>query len=160
VIAVSSASVCTSTLNLAELIRLAAERPASRVLDCGDPDPPTVREIGRLVCATAGHRPVEVLVPGGPPAPTVGASPWSLPRPFVVDMTAAERELGYRPLTSYGEAVAATCSWLEEVTRGRDWRAVLPGLARYPGGEQFDYAAEDAFLAGLSGAPAPRRGPA
>ena len=37
----------TSVANLAELIRLAASQPGDRVLNCGDPDPPTTLEICR-----------------------------------------------------------------------------------------------------------------
>src|SRR5215831_5548099 len=36
----------TSVVNLAELILLAAEQPSDRILNCGDPEPPTVSEIG------------------------------------------------------------------------------------------------------------------
>ncbi|WP_405878104.1 MULTISPECIES: hypothetical protein [unclassified Streptomyces] len=31
-------------------------------------------------------------------APAVARSPWSAPLPVIRDMTAAERELGYRPV--------------------------------------------------------------
>lgn len=75
----------TATANLAELIRLAAELPGRHVLNCSDPDPPTVLRIARAVAATVGHEPAEVLVPGPPPAPNVGDSPWSVPRRFVLD---------------------------------------------------------------------------
>ena len=44
-----------STENLAELIWLAAERPGRRVLNAGDPGPPTVLEISRAVAAALDH---------------------------------------------------------------------------------------------------------
>jgi nucleoside-diphosphate-sugar epimerase len=96
----------TSTANLAELIRLAGERPATRVLNCGDPDPPDVRTLVGLVAAAVDYHPVEVLLPGDPQG-EVGASPWTAPRPFVLDMTAAERDLGYRPSYDTPEKIVA-----------------------------------------------------
>jgi nucleoside-diphosphate-sugar epimerase len=136
----------TAAENLAELISCCAERPGTRALNCGDPDPPTLLEITRAIAAALDHEWSEVLVPGAPEG-KVGGTPWSVPdsHPFVVDMTAAEREVGYRPVTTYAEAVRAACEWLVETTRGRDWREVLPPHARYYG-ELFDYEAEDAFL--------------
>lgn len=138
----------TSVGNIAELVRLAAESSATRVLNCGDPDPPAVREIGRLVGATVEHEPIEVLLPGSAPTPGVGDTPWSIPSPIVLDMARARAELGYHPVTSYPAAVAETCGWLSEAVRGRDWREVLPDLARY-WARGFDYAAEDAYLAAI-----------
>jgi nucleoside-diphosphate-sugar epimerase len=139
----------TSVENLAELLWLAAERPGRRVLNCGDPEPPTVVEIGRAIGAAMGAELVEVLLPG-PPVDGVGEHAWAVPRPFVVDTSEAELELGYRPVTTYAKAVAKTCEWLVAATDGRDWREVLPNLARQPG-DVFDYDAEDAFLAGIRG---------
>jgi nucleoside-diphosphate-sugar epimerase len=139
----------TSVENLAELIWLAAERPGRRVLNCGDPEPPTVLEIGRSIATAMGRELVEVVLPGAP-VDGVGDHPWAVPRPFVVDMSQAELELGYRPVTRYAKAVAKTCEWLVAATEGRDWRDVLPNLARQPG-DLFGYAAEDAFLEGLKG---------
>jgi nucleoside-diphosphate-sugar epimerase len=87
----------TSVSNLAELMRLAAERPGTRVLNCGDPDPPNVLRIARAVWQTVGRIATEVLVAGGPPAPNVGESPWTAPRPTVLDMAKATSEVGYAP---------------------------------------------------------------
>jgi hypothetical protein len=67
------------------------------------------------------------------------SNPWAVPFPLVVDMRAAERELGYRPVTSYADAVRDTCAWLAEEAPRRDWSDTY--LGRY-----FDYAAEDAVL--------------
>jgi nucleoside-diphosphate-sugar epimerase len=136
----------TAAENLGELIRCCAERPGTRALNCGDPDPPTLLEISRAIAAALDHEWTEVLVPGGPDG-VVGKTPWSVPdsHPFVVDMSAAERDVGYRPVTAYRDGVRGACAWLVEATRGRDWRDVLPFHARYYG-DLFDYEAEDAFL--------------
>jgi nucleoside-diphosphate-sugar epimerase len=138
----------TSTHNLAELVRLAAERPGPRVLNCGDPDPPTVLEIGRAIARELGHELVEVLLPG-PPDGVLGDHPWGTPRPFILDMNEAEIALGYRPVTRYERAVGETCRWLVEATRDRDWREVFPKEAQFYG-KLFDYEAEDRFLESLT----------
>ena len=127
----------TSTPNLAELIRLACEQPGTRVLNAGDPDPPTVLEIGRAVAAAVDASWTEVLVPG---ASEVGSNPWGVPRPIVVDMATAESTLAYRPVTTYAEAVADTCAWLLA-----ERPPMAPYLERF-----FDYDAEDALLRELA----------
>jgi nucleoside-diphosphate-sugar epimerase len=66
-----------SAENLAELIALAAETPGSRVLNAGDPRPPTVLEIARAVAETMGHTWEEVLL-SGPEHGTLGDHPWNV----------------------------------------------------------------------------------
>jgi nucleoside-diphosphate-sugar epimerase len=136
----------TAAENLGELIRCCAERPGTRALNCGDPDPPTLLEISRAIAAALDHEWREVLLPGEPQG-SVGETPWSVPdsHPFVADMAAAEREVGYQPPTTYADGVGAACEWLVEATRGKDWAEVLPSHARYYGA-LFDYDAEDAYL--------------
>jgi nucleoside-diphosphate-sugar epimerase len=135
-----------SVHNLAELIWLAAEHPGRRVLNAGDPAPPTLLEIERTIARTLGHEWAEVLI--GDPVDGVGETVWSSPQPVVLDLTEAEFEVGYRPVTTYERAVPETVEWLVEATRGRDWREVLPRSAELMAAS-FDYDAEDAFLAGL-----------
>ena len=60
-------------------------------------------------------------------------------------MSVAERELGYRPVTAYPDAVRETCAWLVDEAPRRDWSDTY--LGRY-----FDYAAEDELLAALGSA--------
>ncbi|MFF8606525.1 NAD-dependent epimerase/dehydratase family protein [Streptomyces sp. NPDC015346] len=135
--------------NLAELIRLAAANPGSRVLNGADPTAPTVAEIGRAIDAVMGARSETVLI-DGPPVGTVGLTPWTGGRhPIVYGMTAAEKELGYRPVVSYEESLPATVEWLAERLAGREWRQAFPNLAKYQV-DFFDYAAEDAWLAARS----------
>jgi hypothetical protein len=76
--------------------------------------------------------------------PIIGRTPWSLPRPIVID-TGAARELGYLPALSYQEALFETLDWLIATAWHGDWRARFPVLAAYPR-ELFDYAEEDSFL--------------
>jgi len=125
----------TSVENLAELIRLAAAQPGSRALNCGDPDPPTTLEICGAVGSALGHEFEPVLL-----AQEAFGNPWAVPRPFLVSMTAAEEELGYRPVTTYPEAVRETSAWVVgELESGRTWDGTYLG-------EMFDYAAEDEAL--------------
>ncbi|KQX57384.1 MULTISPECIES: NAD-dependent epimerase/dehydratase family protein [unclassified Streptomyces] len=131
--------------NLAELIRLAAAKPGSRVLNGADPEAPTVAEIGAAIDAVLGAESETVLIEGAPDG-LVGLTPWTSEHPIVYDMTAAERELGYRPVVSYAASLPETVAWLSERVAGREWREVFPGLGKY-GVDFFDYAAEDAWLA-------------
>ncbi|MEW2512091.1 NAD(P)-dependent oxidoreductase [Streptomyces sp. NPDC046870] len=132
-----------SVRNIAELVRLAAARPGSRVLNACDGQAPTVAGIGAAIDAVMGVE-TRTAYLDGPPAGSVGRTPWSVPGPVVFDMSAAERELGYRPVVSYAESLPETVEWLTGALRGRDWREVFPVLAQaYP--DLFDYAAEDAW---------------
>ena len=128
-----------SVANLAELIRLAAAQPGDRVLNGGDPDPPSTLEICHAIGGALDYEFEPVLLP----ADEFG-NPWGTPYPLVVSMEAAERELGYRPVTTYPEAVKETCAWLlGELERGRTWEGTYIE-------ESLDYAAEDAAIASLA----------
>ena len=111
----------TAAANFAELVALAARRPRSRALNCADPTAPTAVEIARSVAAVLGHEWVEVLLPGAAVG-TVGNHPWNVPHPFVLDMTEAEVELGYRPVTTYEKALPETVAWLVDAVGDRPWR--------------------------------------
>ena len=126
----------TSVANLAELIRLAAAQPGDRALNAGDPDPPTTLEICRAIGDAVGHEFEPVLLPHDE-----YDNPWAGERPFVVSMEKAEQELGYRPVTTYPEAVRETSAWLaDELAGGKNWDGTyLEGM--------LDYASEDAVLA-------------
>ncbi|NEA65718.1 NAD(P)-dependent oxidoreductase [Streptomyces sp. SID12488] len=134
-----------SVHNIAELIRLAAGRPGARVLNAVDSEVPTVAEIAGAIDAVMGVEVENVLVEGPPPAPTVGDTPWSVPVPVVSDMSAAERELGYRPVVTYAESLPETVAWIEARLAGRDWREAYQKMYDTYG-DLFDYAAEDAWL--------------
>ncbi|AOR37514.1 reductase [Streptomyces fodineus] len=134
----------SSARNIAELVRLAAVRPGTRVLNACDGEAPTVAEIGAAVDAVMGVK-TETTFLDGPPEGSVGRTPWSVPLPFVFDMSAAERELGYQPVGSYADSLPETVAWLTDALAGRDWPECFPLLAQvYP--DLFDYAAEDAWF--------------
>ncbi|MEU1349151.1 NAD-dependent epimerase/dehydratase family protein [Streptomyces sp. NPDC005775] len=132
--------------NVAELIRLAARKPASRVLNAADPQAPTVAEIGEAVDAVLGRSTQTVLMPGEPTPEGVGETPWSSAHPIVYDMSAAERELGYRAVTGYAESLPETVEWIAGQLADREWTDAYPAMLRSYGTRLFDYAAEDAWL--------------
>ena len=130
-----------SVANLAELIRLAAAQPGDRILNGGDPDPPSTLEICRAIGDALEYEFEPVLLPADE-----FNNPWGVPSssPLVVSMEAAERELGYRPVTTYPQAVPETCAWLmSELERGRTWEGSYIA-------DTLDYAAEDAALASVA----------
>jgi len=127
-------------------VRLIAARPRTDVFNCGDPDPPTVLEIARAIGDVVGHRFEEVLLPDSAGRGEVGQTPWSAPKPLVVGMAKAERELGYRAATTWTDALPRQVRWLIGATRDRDWREVLTRGADYL---EFDYEAEDELVASL-----------
>ena len=122
--------------------------PTSRTgaYNCGDPDPPSVLEIARSIGDAAGHRFAEVLLDETGGRAEVGQTPWSAPKPLLIDMTKAERELDYRPATTWGDALPRQVRWLIDATRDRDWREVLTRGANYL---KFEYEAEDELVASL-----------
>jgi len=134
----------TAAANIAELCHVAIEKGASGVFNIGDPEPPSVREIGEMIGAAMGARWEIVGLPKHPEG-VVGATPWTIPRPLLID-NAKATALGYAPAVGYAETVAETCADLIERTRDCPWAEAFPGLSTYTD-PWFDYAAEDAFLA-------------
>lgn len=137
----------TASENIGELVRLLAAQPRTGVYNCGDPDPPTVLELARAIGAAAGHSFREVLLPEAGGRGDVGQTPWSAPKPLLVDMAKAAGELGYAPATTWADALPRQVEWLIEATRGRDWQEVLTRGKDYL---RFDYDAEDELVAGLA----------
>ena len=134
----------SAVANIAAVARIAAETPGSRVLNIADPDAPTVAEIAAHVARHLDYQGRIVAVDAPGDAPLIGRTPWSVPRPFVLDCRAAQR-LGYSPATTYADAAGAFCDWLVEDAANGDWQQRYPVLAAYPW-NHFDYEAEDAFF--------------
>jgi nucleoside-diphosphate-sugar epimerase len=135
----------TASENIGELVRLIAQEPRSGAFNSGDPDPPTLLELARAIGDAAGHSYTEVLLPTF--EGEVGQTPWSAPKPLLVDMSKAEAELGYKPATTWAAALPRQVEWLLSATRDRDWQEVLPRGAQYL---QFNYEAEDELVRGLA----------
>jgi nucleoside-diphosphate-sugar epimerase len=138
----------TSVANIAALVLLAASLRGQRILNIADPMALSVAEIAAAIVSRFDDSGDVVALPDDPLyPPSVGGTPWSVQRPFVLDVAAAA-SLGYRPQTTYPEAVGSICSWLVRAAAGKDWRVVFPALAAYPC-DLFDYRLEDAMLARL-----------
>ena len=134
----------TAAENIGELVRLVAASPRTDVFNCGDPDPPQLLQIARTIGDVAGHAVPEILLPD---LSDVGATPWSVPKPLLVDMAKAERELGYTPAITWAEAIPKQVEWLIGATRDRDWQEVVTRGAQYL---KFDYEAEDELVRSLA----------
>jgi len=132
----------TSTPNLARLTRLVAERPATQVLNIADPEALSVAQIGQAIGGAMNYAGVFKPVTDHVFPASIGRTPWSVQRPFVLDTRAAEA-LGYEPVVTYPQTVAEICKDLIWRARYADWRQAFPVLAGYRY-EHFDYLAEDA----------------
>lgn len=135
----------TSVHNLAEMVRLAAEQHVHGTFNCGDPDPPNVREIAESIRKVVGHEWKEVLLPREVSRDWAVRNPWGGFFPWIVSMDKAHEQLGYAPVTSYQAAIGEAVEWIVSATRERDWKDVLSQGADYLDGK-FDYEAEDAFV--------------
>lgn len=135
-----------AAINIAALLETLAGTSLTGIWNIADPETPSVAEIARAIMDTMGR--TAELVPlkteGYPPR--AGVTPWSLPHPVICSTQKACRA-GYRPESGYAAAVKPLCDWLAASIDTGDWREDLPGLAAYPW-NLFDYAAEDAVLAG------------
>ena len=116
--------------------------PGRRVLNIADPAAPTVADIATHIARHLDYSGRIVEVEERTEQPSVGRTPWSVPRPFVLDCRAA-LDLGYSPVSTYAEAVKPACDWL--VHRACDQDSKEPVLAD-ASWDPFDYAAEDFFF--------------
>jgi len=140
----------TAAVNLARLVRVCAERPATRILNAADPDTPSSADIAQAIAETV-ELPLELvgLDDGVPDA--WGRNPWDTWPPFFLDMSAAA-EIGYMPVGTYAETVATTV---------RELLALSPAAAAAIDADpffegRFDYALDDAALAAASTRPSSR----
>ncbi len=131
----------SATANIAALLVIALNQPGQLILNAGDPDPPSVREIGETLAARLGWTGQFVAVPPNSP---IGGTPFSVPSDFTVSMDAANA-LGYRPAGTYAETIRPYLSWMQ--AHAATWRETFPMFTHYPT-DPFDYVAEDATLAG------------
>jgi len=100
--------------------------------------------VAQYLLGLVEHSVPVLLLPGEPPKPGVGDHPWVLAGSLVADLTAAERELGYRPITTYRDAATETVAWLRDHVAHTNWQQHLTHMASLK--HFFDYEAEDTFL--------------
>lgn len=128
----------SATANIAELCRVALDRPGTRILNAVDPTALTVAEIGSAI-DTVYEANLDLVGFEGPPRGGVGGHPWCIPSSIVMDMTRSDA-LGYRPVTSYQDPVGEACRSAELAA---DAGVTFPDYIN----ALFNYAAEDAFFA-------------
>jgi len=132
----------TGVYCLASNIQHMASDDMGGVFNMADDPAPSVTEIGRALVEDLGSS-VEWRLIDGPPHGTVGRTPWSVPKPFVVSNAKADKHCYF----CVGSQLESTAQWLHDLNP-TDWRAAFPQLAAYPW-DLFDYEAEDRFLASL-----------
>jgi len=139
----------SNAANIAELVRLAAANPARRELNAVDAEAPTTSEIGAIFNELLDHHPREILISGYAVEGTtpLGDTPWSVPKPFVMDMTAAAEQLGYSPVATLAGSAPALVEWIRSTIAERSWQEAFPAFLRANGEAAFDYAAEDEWFA-------------
>lgn len=130
----------SATVNIAAVLATALDARGQHILNAGDPDPPSVRNIGETLAAALGWTGELIAVPADSP---VGGTPFSVRSDFTVSMAAATA-LGYVPAATYAEALVPYVAWMK--AHAADWRETFPMFGHYPS-DPFDYAAEDAALA-------------
>jgi len=131
----------SATVNIAELVRVVLQAPATQVLNAADPEALSVAEIGGAIAAIYGVE-LDLVLLDGAPKQRVGATPWSVAGPLIADMSRAET-LGYWPVATYAQSVMAACKSAEALADAGV--PFAPYLAT-----MFDYAAEDELFGKLS----------
>jgi len=140
----------SSVFNIAELTRIALEQPQTRILNIADPEALKVVSIGSSIARHMGYTGELVQVSDSAFPARIGRTPWSVPRPFILDNSAA-LAIGYEPVTTYAQSVGEICDELAAGETGSAWRDRFPVLASYPF-DLFDYPAKDLFFSMASGA--------
>ncbi|MFI5317746.1 MAG: NAD-dependent epimerase/dehydratase family protein [Myxococcota bacterium] len=131
--------------NLAHAVLLALDHPraaAGQIYNCADEEVLSVRQVVEIARDSLGAAlaieslPVELAAPARP----LLMQPWSTHR--VLDLAKLRGELGYRDVLPAREALARTARWLNDhpLEPGGVEEKILQ--------DPFDYAAEDALVAG------------
>lgn len=134
------------TINVCDIADAAlacAERNLGGIYNVADEYGPDVQQIGEAISEQLRCKAEFVSVEN---KGTVGRTPWSIPRPFLVSGAKLARDTGL-PASSYNRLVRDAVTWLADLNPA-DWRTAFPQLAAYPW-DLFDYAAEDAVLGRL-----------
>ena len=133
-----------SVENIAALALRCVEKPATQILNIADPTAPSVSEIAATIANHLNYAGKFIEVGETQDATAIGSTPWSVPKPFVLDCTAA-KDIGYAAATDYSSGVTSVCDWLVETSTQDDWCKRFPDFANYPN-NHFDYDAEDRFF--------------
>jgi nucleoside-diphosphate-sugar epimerase len=131
--------------NLAHAVLLAVDHPgasAGQIYNCADEETLSLRQVVEIVSDALGDALEVVSLPGelAVPARPLLMQPWTTHRVF--DLAKLRGELGYRDVVPAREALARTARWLaaHPLEPGGTEEKILQ--------DPFDYAAEDALVAG------------
>lgn len=133
----------SSAKGIASLSEHCMLNPAQRILNVADPTPLTVTQIAQAL-QDATDLPINMHPFAGEPAGHIGSSPWSVPRPYTIDCSAA-KALGWDGGEEYAVAAKETARWLLTFKDNPNWSEHFTSFANYPN-DPFDYAAEDRWL--------------
>ena len=118
--------------------------PAQRILNVADPQPLSIREIVAALESTSGLE-INLHPFAGAPVDNVGDTPWSVPRPYILNSTRA-KSLGWDGGMDYVEAVKDLVIWLMKFKNDSNWKSQFKAYADYSD-DPFNYNAEDSFIA-------------
>jgi nucleoside-diphosphate-sugar epimerase len=134
----------SSASGIASLSEICMRSPAPRILNVADPTALTVTQIAKTL-QEATDLLINLYPFDGGPAGHIGSSPWSTPRPFEIDCSAA-KALGWDGGEEYAVAVKGLTNWLLSFRDNPNWIDQFKGFANYKD-DPFDYPAEDGFIA-------------
>lgn len=135
----------TNARDIAELVPEMASAEIGGTFNIADENGPSVTDIAQNICEFTGMHAELVEVPADRNS-TIGRTPWSVPRPFLVDGSKARAACG-RAGSTYWPNARDAVEWLVE-HNPEDWRAAFSQMTVYPW-DLFDYAAEDAAMDAL-----------
>ena len=135
----------TNARDIAELALEMAHAEIGGTFNIADEYGPSVADIAREIGEFTGRHAELVEVPADKGS-TIGRTPWSVPRPFLIDGSKARAACG-RAGSTYWPNARDAVEWLVEHNPA-DWRAAFPQMTVYPW-DLFDYAAEDAAMDAL-----------
>jgi nucleoside-diphosphate-sugar epimerase len=132
------------TENLAHALLLAVEQPeaaAGEVLNVGDEEVLSVRQVIELIAHALGHELEIVSMPSALALPARPLLAQPLPTHRVLDLSRLRTRLGYRDVVPARDAIGQTARWLADHPCERDGQEEMVLT------DPFDYAAEDALIA-------------
>lgn len=133
----------SSAESIANLSEICMRNPAQRILNVADPTALTVAQIAKALQDATSLK-LNMHPFAGEPAGHIGSSPWSTPRPYTIDCSAA-KSLGWDGGEEYAVAVKETAEWLLSFRASPNWHEKFRGFSNYKD-DPFDYAAEDKWL--------------
>lgn len=133
----------SSAKGIANLVEICMRNPDQRILNVADPTPLTITQIARAL-EEATKLQINLHAFAGEPEGHIGSSPWSAPRPYTIDCSAA-KALGWDGGKEYAVAVKDLTKWLLSFRDNPHWKEQFKGFANC-NENPFDYAAEDEWL--------------